>query len=219
LTGPGENFSMQIHVQTPAASLIVDPFAGAGNVAPSGTGGGGDVATRRSEAIHHWFMGQVAEITGSAITPDTPPIEIRNKIVEVEQKLTESVKNGETVDTNPLMPLFHHFADNAYAREMHILKGNMIVGKIHKHSLFNFITRGRITVINEHEGVQVLVGPCFFKSPAGIKRLVFAHEDTVWIGIHPTSETDLSKIEDEFLAKSFVELLEYQGSSDSLKEN
>ena len=26
LTGPGENFNMQIHVQAPTSSLIADPF-------------------------------------------------------------------------------------------------------------------------------------------------------------------------------------------------
>lgn len=208
---------MKIDVPVPVESLVEHPLEGCFALPALSQTVGGAIAIA-DDPIHQWFMGQVECITGGEITESTPPIEIRERIVEMERKLKESVDKGETVDTNPAMPLFHHFADNAYAREMHILKGNMIVGKIHKHSLFNVITKGRITVINEHEGVQVLVGPCFFKAPAGIKRLVFAHEDTVWIGFHPTTETNLEKIEDEFLAKSFPELFAYQQAALPLKE-
>jgi hypothetical protein len=47
------------------------------------------------------------------------------------------------------------------------------------------------------------------KSKPGIKRVGYAHEDTVWITVHPTDETDLDKLEENLIAKSFDEVLEF----------
>lgn len=156
--------------------------------------------------IHSWFLDNVAHLTGSPITPATTPAEIRAKILRVEELLTESVQTGETVDTNPMMKLNHVFAEGVYLREMLITAGNLIIGKIHRHCLVNFISYGRVSVITEFEGVRVYEGPCTFTSPAGTKRLLFTHTDTLWSGVHPTNETDLAKIEEQFIAKNYEEL-------------
>ena len=101
--------------------------------------------------------------------------------------------------------LTHHFAPHVYAREMLLPKGHTIVGKIHKHSHLNIIIKGSVTVSTE-EGNKELTGGDIFTSYAGTKRAVFAHEDTIWITIHVTNETDLDKIENEIIAKDFKEL-------------
>jgi len=104
------------------------------------------------------------------------------------------------------IPSYHHFAPGNYAREMHIPPRVVIVGKLHKHAHINIISKGKITVVTEHEGVQTLEAPCTFISKPGTKRVVCAHEETVWTTIHPTNETDLDKIEAEVIAKTYDEI-------------
>jgi hypothetical protein len=40
---------------------------------------------------------------------------------------------------------------------------------------------------------------------AGTKRIIYTHEDTVWITVHVTKETDLVKIEEQVIAKTYAE--------------
>lgn len=98
----------------------------------------------------------------------------------------------------------HLFAPGLYARQLLIPAGNLIVGKIHKHAHINTISYGRILVSTEF-GVEEYVGHRSFVSEPGTKRAVFALEDTMWTTYHPTNETDLAKIEDEVIAKSYDE--------------
>lgn len=106
-----------------------------------------------------------------------------------------------------LCPLKHSFADGQYVREIFLPKGVAIVGKIHKHSHPNFLLKGKVSVFTEHEGVKTLEAPLSMISLAGTKRVVFAHEDTVWITVHsnPTNTQDLKEIEEEIIAKDFAE--------------
>jgi hypothetical protein len=126
---------------------------------------------------------------------------IREKIVSVEARLRNALERGAV---EPDCPLKHHFAPGAYGREIFIPKDSLIVGKIHKHSHLNMLMKGRVSVLTE-EGPKMLEAPLTMVSPAGTKRVVYTHEDTVWVTVHLTNETDLGKIEDEVIAKSFEE--------------
>jgi len=128
--------------------------------------------------------------------------EIREKILNAENKIA-NMKGAKFGD---YLPLKHTFADGAYVREIFIPKGELIVGKIHKHSHPNFLMSGEVSVLTE-EGAKRLKAPMSMISPAGTKRIVFAHEDTVWVTIHVTNETNLGMIENEIIAKSYDELL------------
>lgn len=101
-------------------------------------------------------------------------------------------------------PLTHKFSEGMYVREIFIPKGMCVVGKIHKHSHPNFLLKGEVLVVTE-QGKEHLKAPLSMISPAGIKRVVFALEDSIWITVHATQETDLVKIEDEVIAKTYEE--------------
>lgn len=101
--------------------------------------------------------------------------------------------------------LRHIFAPGSYAREMTIPKGTLIIGKIHKHAHLNIISKGKVRVATEF-GPMFFEAPYTFVSEVGTKRAVYALEDTVWTTIHVTEETDLEKIEDYVIAKSYDEL-------------
>lgn len=107
-------------------------------------------------------------------------------------------------------PLQHSFIDGVYVRTIFIPAGTVIVGKIHKHSHANILSKGDVVVMTEGGGREHLTGPLTMVSPAGCKRAVYAVTDTIWTTIHSTDETDLSKIEDWVVAKDYTEYEQFK---------
>ena len=124
----------------------------------------------------------------------------REKIMQLEQAISEL---PDQIDLDPLTS--HYFAPGIYLRELFIPAGTALVGKIHRHELMNILVSGTIRVTTD-DGVQEFTGPKIYNSAAGSKKAGLALTDTIWINIHPTTETDLAKIEEEFIAPSFEEL-------------
>lgn len=106
------------------------------------------------------------------------------------------------------LPVTHHFSHGIYARELFIPKDTILTGKIHKFPQLNILLKGEISVLTE-QGIERKTAPFVVSSPAGTKRIAYAHEDCVWITVHGTHETDLEKIEEQFIAKSDAEYLEF----------
>jgi hypothetical protein len=98
------------------------------------------------------------------------------------------------------MDVIHHFSKGLYARELHIPKGTILVGKTHRFENLNIISKGEISVYTD-EGIRRISAPCTIVSPPGTKRVGYAHEDTVWTSIHATNETDVDVIEKEVIAE------------------
>lgn len=125
---------------------------------------------------------------------------------QVVSALTDAMfEAGGNVDNCPVR---HIFAPGAYAREMLIPAGTVIIGKIHKHAHLNFITKGRARVVTEF-GPMEIEAPHTFVSEPGTKRVVHALEDVLWTTVHVTDETDLAKIEDHVIAKDYEELTKF----------
>lgn len=139
----------------------------------------------------------------------------RGKVMQLEGAMRESIASGENEDALDACTLNHYFAPKSdeygcytYAREMFIPKDVVIVGKIHRHSHINIISKGRVAVATEYGTVEY-VAPCTFISEVGLKRAVVALEDTIWTTIHLTdkgAEEDLAEIEDEVIAKTYAEI-------------
>lgn len=100
------------------------------------------------------------------------------------------------------MPPVHYFADGIYARELFIPAGTVLVGKIHKTTHINIISKGKISVVTE-EGHKIIEAPATIVSKPGTKRAGYALEDTVWTSIHGSYKTDLEELEAELIAPSF----------------
>ena len=132
----------------------------------------------------------------------------------MEADMFSAVKEGAFTDVNDQYFLKHTFADGVYCREMHIPAGHVVVGKIHKHEHINFISKGRVTVITELGGIEEHTAPCTLVSPAGVKRLLITHEDTIWSVVHVTQERDLKKIEDLVIAPSYDDYKTYLDTVD-----
>lgn len=110
------------------------------------------------------------------------------------------------------LPLKHYFSKGVYGRELTIPKGTLIVGKIHKYAVMNVLTAGEVSVLSI-DGVMRIKAPHTFVSSPGAKRVIYAHSDAVWMNFHGTDETDVEKIEEEFIAKSYSEVPELVSES------
>ena len=118
------------------------------------------------------------------------------QIVRLEQVMREF----EQID--PEECTFHHFADGVYLRELFMAAGTTVVGKIHRTKHLTIIASGTVRITTPR-GVEEITGPAVFASEAGAKKAIFAITDSTLMNPHPTTETDLVKLEAEFIAPSF----------------
>ena len=101
-------------------------------------------------------------------------------------------------------PIFHSFADGMYTREIHINKGDLAVGAIHRNDYFVNVLKGRLWVVSEF-GSREIIAPDSFIAKAGVKHIVFTLEDTVWTDTHKTDKTSIDKAEKEIFVESYEE--------------
>jgi len=146
-------------------------------------------------------------------------VDFRSAVVDLEQAL-KSMANGDTIvagtDDKPivtnseLIPIRHFFMDGVYVREMTMYKDTVVVGAIHKHLHMCFLLTGKITVMNEEETIDH-IAPCFIVSTPTIKRVLYAHEDSIWYNTHknPENTEDVDKLERDIVAISYKEYEEY----------
>lgn len=96
------------------------------------------------------------------------------------------------------VPVQHHFVPGVYMRQMDAAAGTLVVSKMHRTEHMNILLKGSLTVATE-DGIQLMTAPCVLKSMPGTKRIGYFHEDSSWITVHPTEETDLEKIEQQVI--------------------
>lgn len=142
----------------------------------------------------------------------TAKVKFRQDILTAESYMQILIAEGKAVSTLENCTLKHYFTPKddkygccTYAREMTIPKGTLIIGKIHRHQHLNFISKGKVSVFTEF-GKKYLEAPCTFISEIGLKRAVYAEEDTIWTTVHLTefsNEEDLAQIENEVIAPSY----------------
>ncbi len=141
-------------------------------------------------------------------------LKLKEADIEKRDKFRKQITDFEgTIAEHPdaqvgdCCPLKHTFADGMYIREITMPAGMFISSKIHKTSHPYFITKGDVTVVTEDGPVRIKA-PYSGITPAGTKRALFTHEETVWTTIHlnPDNTEDLEVIEGRVIAKDFKEL-------------
>lgn len=90
-------------------------------------------------------------------------------------------------------PVFHHFADGCYARELHIAKGVALVGALHKTCHHFVVSKGKIVVKNGNHN-QVLKAGYHGITKSGDKRMIIGLEDSIMTTFHVTELTDPDEI-------------------------
>ena len=147
--------------------------------------------------------------------------EFRSAVTALEQAMISEANNNDCVvagtkdrpivSDSTKVPIRHFFMDGVYVREMTMFKGTLVVGAIHKHLHMCFLLKGHVTVANEEETIDH-IAPCFIVSTPGIKRVLFANEDSVWYNTHknPSNTEDLCDLEKDIVAITYEEYEEYK---------
>jgi hypothetical protein len=132
----------------------------------------------------------------------------RSWIEGLEEALTEVSEFPQ--GDRPDCPLVHSFGGGMYVREIFIPAGMLLTGKIHRHEHPNFLMEGRVSMITEDGGIQIMEAPQSLLSSAGCKRALFTHTPTWWITVHlnPNGyEEVVPELEDELIVKDYMEIL------------
>lgn len=94
-------------------------------------------------------------------------------------------------------PLIVHFMPGLCVRERHVPAGTFLTSKIHRTENQFLVARGRITSWTEETGAVLMAAPYRGVTYPGTRRVLYAHEATVWYTFHPTSLTDPAALEAE----------------------
>jgi len=142
-------------------------------------------------------------------------VKFRESILKAQAEMAEMIADGRMESVADQCTLTHYFSPInekygccTYARQIRLPKGSLVIGKIHRHAHLNFLMAGKVSV-NTEFGKQLFEAPCTFVSEPGLKRAVYAEEETIWTTVHLTAyrgEEFLKEIEDEVIAPTYEEL-------------
>ena len=101
----------------------------------------------------------------------------------------------------PEIPITHSFAPGLYIREVHIPAGSAVIGHCHKLAHLNIMIAGRCDLQNPDGSYIDCIAPFMYTAQPG-RKILYVHEDTVWLNIFATNETDISKLDEMFVDKT-----------------
>jgi Mg2+ and Co2+ transporter CorA len=129
---------------------------------------------------------------------DISPLSVVERIMVIEKAMKESEFQIE-------IPVGHSFADGLYLRQVVIPKGTLLTSKFHKYDQIDVMLAGDMSIVS-NDGIVRVKAPMIAKSGPGLKRLGYAHEETVWITVHATRETDIEMLEKTLFLDTAEEL-------------
>ena len=141
----------------------------------------------------------------------------RKKIIEFENTLIANADGiniegdcKHIVTESKITPIKHTFADGVYIRQMDMITGSVVVGAIHKHLHVWFLLTGHITVATE-DTTEDYIAPCYVVSTPGVKRVILANEDSIFVNVHknPSNTKDIDQLEKEIVALNYEEYEQY----------
>jgi len=111
-------------------------------------------------------------------------------------EIQKDMELGETVELHTE----HIFTKGLYTRKLHIPKGTFLIGKRHRFATLNILAKGVMTIYDEKQIFTVEAGFTAESKPF-TKKAGLAKEDSIWINVFETEETDLDIIEELFIIK------------------
>lgn len=92
----------------------------------------------------------------------------------------------------------HKFAPGVYIRQITIPADTLMTGMACRQEHLSVMVRGRMNVLADGK-MQELAGYNDWIAPAGVKRVGYAVEETVWFTVHanPENITDIERLENE----------------------
>ena len=127
-----------------------------------------------------------------------------------DKNIITGTKEKPIVSESEKIPIKHYFMEGVYIREMTMYEGMVVIGAIHKDLHMCFLLKGHLTVADE-KGTKEYKAPCKIIATPGIKRVLYAHEDSIWYNTHknPSNTEDVDKLEKELVAINYKEYEKY----------
>ena len=137
-------------------------------------------------------------------------IEFENALINIADGVFVEGDGKHVVTESKLAPIKHTFADGIYIRQMDMTKNSIVVGAIHKHLHAWFLLAGHVTVTTE-DTTEDYAAPCYVVSTPGVKRVILANEDSIFVNIHknPSNTKDIDELEKEIVALNYREYEKY----------
>jgi len=122
-----------------------------------------------------------------------------DELYEEGKELGIWVEGDELEKINPLK---HTFMGGCYIRELFMAKNQLVITKIHKQDNPFFIMKGHFSILTE-DGVSHIKAPYHGLTKIGTRRIMYVHEDTIFITVHSMKKTTVKKAEEQIFAEDF----------------
>ena len=131
--------------------------------------------------------------------------DFRNKIVKFQKQFEDFGAEQIKDVTKPILKnetLEHEFGEGTYIRKITMPAGSLYLSQIHKITHPFFVMKGEATVISD-EGVVKITAPYHGMTKPGTQRILYIHEECVWITVHPTDKTTVEEVVEDVIAKDY----------------
>jgi hypothetical protein len=127
---------------------------------------------------------------------DVATVEIHERIDQFELALLASDKLIE-------MPVHHAFTRGMYIRQLLLPAQSINTSKVHKTQHPFVILKGCVSVLTPGQGAVKITAPYLGLTEPGTRRVVYAHEDSIWVSFHPNpdDEHDLTILESRIIER------------------
>ena len=128
--------------------------------------------------------------------------DFRNKSMEIEKNILDHPESISGDAFEKMNPTKSTFTDGQYIREIFMPAGQVITTKIHKKLHPFFVMSGKLSIVSE-DGVIEIEAPYHGITKPGTKRVIYTHEDTVFITVHATQKTTIEEVVEEISTEDF----------------
>ena len=130
----------------------------------------------------------------------------RNTVTNLEAEMLASNDPLIVKGNSDSFPLTHSFSEGVYIREMSMLEGGIVIGKIHNKSHTWFLMKGKLKIANE-DGIVTYSAPTYVNAKSGAKRVIIALEDSVFVNIHPNPDNirDIEELERILTCETYIQ--------------
>lgn len=124
-------------------------------------------------------MSEVTQISNTEIKTSNDFIDMVEYVM-----INEMVESGEFVLIQA--PLEHDFTDGLYTRTITMPAGSRFTTLIHRFKHPFFVSKGKVIVLSENDGKQIIEGGYRGITKPGTRRVLHNMEETVWSTVHRT---------------------------------
>lgn len=127
--------------------------------------------------------------------------DFRKRIVEFEKQIKDhsesivrsSYNKNDAIDTFNGANLEHSFGEGTYIRKITMPANMFYLSAIHLVKHPYFVMKGKATVISD-KGLEMITAPHHGMTEPGTQRILYIHEESEWITVHPTEKTNVEEV-------------------------